>query len=288
LRRLIINADDFGLTRGVNQAILEAHSKGVVTSATMMANSGAYEHALQLAQGSPSLAIGCHVVLIDGTPVLPPEDIPDLVEPDTGHFYSSLAAFVRRALRNRISPDQIEAEAAAQIRKLKLSGINVSHLDTHKHTHIFPQVLAPVLRAARACGVPAIRNPFEPLRISFLTGAPQSYKRWLQIKVLRVFLGNFLHATKQLGILTTSGTVGIAATGILNERLFNQIVNGLPEGSWEFVCHPGYDDQDLRQASTRLLQSRQRELEILTSATSRETLERLGIQLISYRDIPPN
>jgi hopanoid biosynthesis associated protein HpnK len=285
LRRLIINADDFGLTRGVNQAILEAHSKGVITSATMMANSSAFDHALQLAQSNPSLAIGCHVVLIDGTPVLPPQDIPDLIEPDTDRFYSSLTAFGRRVLRNRISPDQIEAEATAQIRKLQQAGINVTHLDTHKHTHIFPQLLDPVLRAARACGVPAIRKPFEPFSASFLIAAPRTYKRWLQTKLLRVFLGHFLRATKQSKIFTTSGTVGIAATGILDQRLFARIANGLPEGLWELVCHPGYDDQDLRQASTRLLQSRKRELEILTSSTTKEVLERRGIQLISYRDI---
>ena len=285
MRRLIINADDFGLTQGVNQAILEAHDHGVVTSATMMANSSALQHALQIAQLTPSLAVGCHVVLIDGTPVLPPQDIPDLVEPHTGRFHSSMGAFVTRALRNRISPDQIEAEATAQIRKLQSSGVSVSHLDTHKHTHIFPQILDPLLRAAGACGVPAIRNPFEPLSALLLATGPRIYKRWLQIKLLRVFRRHFLRSVNRRGVVTTAGTAGIAVTGFLNQRLFTETVNALPEGSWELVCHPGYADPDLRQASTRLLESRQRELEILTSSITREVVEARGIRLISYRDI---
>jgi hopanoid biosynthesis associated protein HpnK len=286
LARLIINADDFGLTRGVNQAIVEAHKNGVVTSATMMANGAALDDALLQSHAAPSLAVGCHVVLVDGTPVLPPEQVPDLLEPGTGHFHRTLSHFLMLAVRRRIAPDQIEAEATAQIQKLQSAGIRPSHVDTHKHTHMFPQVLDPLLRAVRACDVQAIRNPFEQIRIALLKQGPRIYKRWIEVKALRTFLSHFARAVKQAGLSTTEGTVGIAATGILQPELFNIMANQIPEGTWEFVCHPGYNDSDLRQTSTRLLESRVRELEILTSSSTREALEKRGIQLISYRDVP--
>jgi chitin disaccharide deacetylase len=286
LPRLIINADDFGLTRGVNQAIVDAHKNGVVTSATVMANAAALENALQQSRSAPSLALGCHVVLVDGTPVLPPEQIPDLVEPGTGRFHRTLSPFLIRAVRGRISPNQIEAEATAQIRKLQSAGIQLSHVDTHKHTHMFPHILDPVLRAARACDIHAIRNPFEPIRVSLLKCGPRIYKRWIEVKALHTFFSHFVRAVKRAGLSTTEGTVGIAATGILGHALFETMVSQIPEGSWEFVCHPGYDDSDLRQTSTRLLGARLRELEILTSPSTRGALEKRGIQLISYRDIP--
>ena len=174
MRRLIINADDFGLTAGVNRAIIESHLQGVVTSATLMANADAFDDAIRLAKQTPTLGVGCHVVLVDGTPTLPPDDIPDLIDPNTGRFYQSLATFVGRALRNRIRPGQIEAEAFAQIRKIQAVGINLTHLDTHKHTHIFPAVLIPILRAAQAASIVAIRNPFEPPSISFFASSARS------------------------------------------------------------------------------------------------------------------
>jgi len=283
LRRLIINADDFGLTLGVNRAIVEAHTNGVVTSATMMANAATFNNALHLTQSTPTLGVGCHIVLVDGKPLLPPDQIPDLVEPGTPHFHRSLSTFIGLALRNLIHPDQIEAEATAQIRKLQTAGIQVSHLDTHKHTHMFPQVLHPLLRAARACGVSAVRNPFEPVRVSLLKQSPRIFKRWLEVKALRTLVDKFLRATKQAGISTPAGTLGIAATGILDEKLFNLIVSHIPEGTWEFVCHPGYNDADLQEVQTRLRESRAQELRILTSANIRQALGKRGIELVSYR-----
>lgn len=283
MRRLIINADDFGLTLGVNRAIVEAHTHGIVTSATMMANAATFNHALQLAQSTPSLGVGCHIMLVDGRPLLPPDQIADLLEPGTGHFYRSLSTFIGHALRKRIHPDQVEAEATAQIRKLQAAGIQVSHLDTHKHTHMFPQVLHPLLRAARACGISAIRNPFEPVRVSLLKHGPQIFKRWLEVKTLRTLAAKFLRATKQAGIATPAGTLGIAATGIMDDTLFTMMVSHMSEGTWEFVCHPGYHDADLQEVQTRLRESRAQELRVLTSANARQALEKRGIELVSYR-----
>lgn len=280
MRRLIINADDFGLTAGVNRAVLEAHKKGIVTSATLMANGQAFAEAVR--DCGPDLSIGCHVVLVDGTPLL---DGSSTLVAHGKHFRNSLADFAFAALRGRLDPQEIEAEASAQIRKLQSAGITVSHLDTHKHVHIFPQVLGPLLRAARACGIRAIRNPFEPVRLAEFGVYAGLWTRCTQVALLRRFSGTFRAAVREAGLLTPDGTFGIVATGSLGERLLRYIIENLAEGTWELVCHPGYDDADLRKVRTRLLESRTRELELLTSPASRELLAKNGVELISYRDL---
>jgi predicted glycoside hydrolase/deacetylase ChbG (UPF0249 family) len=145
-----VNADDFGLTSGVNRAIVELHGAGVVTSTTLMARAGATEEAIELARATPSLGVGCHVVLVDGRPVLPPEQIPSLIDGRTGQFLPTLSGFLLRLFAGRIRSEEIEAEVSAQIAFLQRSGVRLTHVDAHKHTHIFPAVLRPVVRAARA------------------------------------------------------------------------------------------------------------------------------------------
>ncbi|MGC2259344.1 MAG: ChbG/HpnK family deacetylase, partial [Candidatus Sulfotelmatobacter sp.] len=164
MRRLIVNADDFGFTAGVNRAIIEAHTRGIVTSTTLMASGPAFNDAVRLARETPRLDVGCHLVLIDGEPVLDAVRLPTITSRDsgTGRFRDGLKSFAARALTNRFDPAEIEAETRAQIGNIQSAGIKVSHVDSHKHTHLFPAVLRPVLRATLACGVGAVRNPFGP------------------------------------------------------------------------------------------------------------------------------
>jgi len=270
----------------VNRAIAEAHTRGVVTSATLMATGPAFEEAVKLANTMPTLSVGCHVVLIDGEPVLNPESIPALTV--SQKFRDGLKTFAARALAGRMDADQITAEATAQIRKLQSAGIAVSHFDTHKHTHLFPQILRPLLRAARACGIRALRNPFGPrlpLRSSQLLARPNLWTRYAEVRILRRFAGKFRAAVDRDGFSTPDGTLGIEVTGTLDETLFQAIARSIPKGTWEFVCHPGYNDEDLRSASTRLRESREIELRVLTLPAARALLGEEGIQLISYRDL---
>ncbi len=160
--RLILNADDFGLTPGINRAIAELHSAGVLTSATLMANGPAFADAVATAHAHPTLGIGCHIVLTDGTPVSPPEQIPSLLGPDRKTFRPSLSSFLYALLRNQIREEEVLLEARAQIQKLQAAGIRITHVDTHKHTHLFPTITRPLLAACEAASIPAIRNPFEP------------------------------------------------------------------------------------------------------------------------------
>ncbi|MGA9978970.1 MAG: ChbG/HpnK family deacetylase [Candidatus Sulfotelmatobacter sp.] len=298
MRRLIINADDFGFTAGVNRGIVEAHSRGVVTSSTLMANGPAFSDAVQLAPTVPRLSVGCHVVLVDGQPVLDPTIISSLVgqnedrsanrDSGFGRFPDGISGFALRALTGRLNPREIEAEATAQIRKIQDAGIVVSHLDTHKHTHLFPRVLRPLLRAGAACGVRAVRNPFgprRPLRSGQLLARPGIWTRYAEMRVLQGFAGRFRAAVEEEGFATPDGTLGVEVTGILDQTLFHAIATSIPEGTWEFVCHPGYNDADLGAAKTRLRESREIELHALTLPEARNTLSQAGIALISYRDL---
>jgi chitin disaccharide deacetylase len=286
LRRLIVNADDFGFTSGVNRAIVEAYTHGVVTSSTLMANGAAFAEASRLTKDLPKLSVGCHVVLIDGEPVLDSEKISSLTA--SNRFRDGLKSFAARALAGRIDANQITEEATAQIRKIRAAGISVSHVDTHKHTHLFPQILRPLLRAARECGVRAIRNPFGPrfpLKSSQLLARPNLWTRYAEVSILRRFAGKFREAVDHEGFVTPDGTLGIEVTGTLDETLFHAIAESIPQGTWEFVCHPGYNDADLQAANTRLRESRETELRVLTLPAAREVLSRKGIELISYGDL---
>ena len=283
MRRLIVNADDFGLTSGVNRAIVEAHVGGVVTSATLMANGGALQEAIQLAKSAPRLGVGCHVVLVDGIPVSDKFKVPTLLNGDG--FQGSLSTFAVKCLRGQLVENEIEAEATAQIHKLQSIGVVVSHLDTHKHTHMFPQVLRPLLRAAKSCGIRAIRNPLEPIRLGQVARQPSLWKRWGQVRILNRLASEFRSTVKKAGMLTPDGTLGIVATGIMNERILAAIIARVPEGTWELVCHPGYNDDELAKVGTRLRASRVKELELLKSPRVREELAKHKIDLISYREI---
>jgi hopanoid biosynthesis associated protein HpnK len=289
VRRLIVNADDFGFTPGVNRAIVEAHTRGVVTSSTLMANGPAFAEAARLAKTMTRLSVGCHIVLIDGQPVLDANQLRSLAKPAPApHFADGLKTFAARAIAGRLHADEIAAEATAQIRKIQSAGITVSHFDTHKHTHLFPKVLRPLLRAAADCGVRTLRNPFGPrlpLRSSQLLARPNLWTRYTEVRILRRFAHSFREAVDREGFATPDGTLGIEVTGTLDEVLFRAIAQSIPEGTWEFVCHPGYNDADLQASKTRLRQSRETELRVLTLPAARELLSQAGIQLISYREL---
>jgi chitin disaccharide deacetylase len=281
VRRLIVNADDFGLTQGVNRAVADLHHEGVLTSATLMARAAATDEATLQALEMPSLGIGCHVVLVDGEPALPPHEIPSLANLKTGLFHPTQGAFLRRALAGRIASTEIEAEAAAQIAVLQRRGLRLTHIDTHKHTHMFPSVLRPVLRAARAAGIRAVRNPFEPIWSCRATpGAPLA--RRIEVAALRRLRPAFLRIVAEEGFVTTDGTLGVLATGTLNATTINSLLKQMPPGTWELVAHPGYNDPDLAQVRTRLKESRETERHALKSIPGMA-----GIDLISFSGLAP-
>ena len=279
MSRLIVNADDFGLTPGVNRAIIELHHAGVLTSTTLMARAAATEEAIDLARSTPTLGVGCHVLLVDGDPVLPPASIPTLINQKSGSLPTAITTFLARLFTGRIRSAEIQAEAAAQIALLQSRGLHLTHIDTHKHTHMFPAVLRPVLRAARAAGIRAVRNPFEPVWAVRAT-AGASWARAAEVNVLRKLQAACRRIIADEGFSTTDGTIAVVGTGILNIATARTLLSQLPPGTWELVTHPGYNDADLDKVRTRLRASRDIEREALHAIK-----EFPDIELLSYSGI---
>jgi hopanoid biosynthesis associated protein HpnK len=279
--RLIVNADDFGLTSGVNRAVVELHAARVLTSATLMAQAAATEEAAQMARNLPSLGVGCHVVLMDGAPALTAREVPTLVDRKTGSLHATTGAFLRRLFTMRIRAREIEAEAAAQIAHLQSYGLRLTHIDTHKHMHMFPGVLRPVLRAARKAGIRAVRNPFEALwSLNATTNAPE--KRRAQVVLLRRLEPAFRRIVAEEGFTTTDGAIGVLATGTIDIACLKAMLSAMPDGTFELVSHPGYRDADLERANTRLLSSREIERNALMALRDLR-----GVEFISYSRLNP-
>ncbi|MDE3106191.1 MAG: ChbG/HpnK family deacetylase, partial [Acidobacteriota bacterium] len=255
--KLIVNADDFGLTRGVNQAVAELHDAGVLTSTTLMATGGALHDAVRLLHERPHLGVGCHLVFTDGVPLSPPEAIPSLIGPDQRSLRPRLLDFAAAVLLGRIHEDDLFHEACAQLQHLQHLGIHLTHVDTHKHTHCFPVVARAVLRAALHCGVAAVRHPFEPEWSARLS--PAASLRRVQIAALNRLQPAFQRELQAApGVRTTQGTIGISATGSLDAATLHDILQALPNhGTFELCCHPGYNDAELDTIVTRLRQSRE-------------------------------
>jgi chitin disaccharide deacetylase len=263
LKRLIVNGDDFGFTQDVNEGIVEAHRNGILTATTLMANGAAFDHAVNLARQTPSLDVGCHLALVQGNSVLDPSsDLP-----------ATLPELVRAVLQGNLP---VYDELAAQVRKIARAGIRPTHIDTHKHTHLLPPVLAAVARIAQEFRIPWVRRPFD---FGVDTGA-----RIMKSAValgMRVTRPGF---TRALGDLkTTDHFTGFQITGILGGANLIETLERLPEGLTEFMCHPGKLGPELRAAKTRLKESREIELAALVSSEVRSAIERCGIQLVNYR-----
>ena len=190
-----------------------------------------------------------------------------------------MVTFAARAIAGDMSADEITAEATAQIRKIQSAGIAVSHIDTHKHTHLFPRILRPLLRAAAIaefapCAIRLARA--FPCDRAISWPGPISGRAMPRFEFWVRFAGKFREAVDREGFTTPDGTLGIVVTGALDETLFYAIARSIPEGTWEFVCHPGYNDADLQQGKTRLRESRETELRVLTLPAARDVLARAG------------
>jgi chitin disaccharide deacetylase len=262
MTHLIVNADDFGQTSGINRAVLELHNAGVLTSATLMARAAATDQAMEIARATPTLGVGCHVVLTDGEPVLPPAQVASLLNPSTNCFIPRLAVFLGHLFTGRIRAEEIEVEVTAQIQYLQSRGLHVTHVDTHKHTHMFPRVLRPLLRGARACGIHSVRNPFEPAWAIRAT-AGVGFIRAAQVSSLRGLKSSWHRILAEEGFETTGGTLGVTSTGTLDTATLYRLLDQVPAGTWELVTHPGYNDADLARVRTRLRASREIEREAL-------------------------
>jgi chitin disaccharide deacetylase len=283
VKRLIINADDFGLAPGINRAIVELQQAGALSSTTLMATAAYFSAAVYLAFAQPSLAVGCHVVLVDGSPCLHAGEVPSLLCPGDV-FRPTVGSFLRDLLRGRIREQEIEAEAIAQIRRIQSSGLTVSHIDSHKHLHAFPGVLAPLLRAGRECGVFCVRNPFEPWWSLRATRGASAWRR-TQVRAMQTQRRAFTRLTTEHGMMTADGSIGVLATGSLDVSVLRSLLQAMPAGTWELVCHPGYSDQALEQANTRLLSTRETERCALLDVIPEALRSEPGLTLTDFHQL---
>lgn len=268
-RTLTVNADDFGFTRGVNLGILHCHRSGILTSATLMANGAAFEHAVELARSNPTLDVGAHLTLVQGSSVRDGRPLP-----------ASVAALVRALALRRLDP---YAELKAQLEKILAAGIRVTHLDTHKHTHLLPPVLDAVLRLGREYGIRWIRRPFDlplpasrtrvPPAVRLARGAMAPLQRKVEARI------------RAAGLRSTDHFAGFQWTGRYTAGDVAQLLRSLPPGKTEFMTHPGYCDEELRRAPTRLKESREEELRVLTDPQIRQAVQESGIRLSGYADL---
>jgi len=263
---LVVNADDFGFTPDVNSGIIEAHRRGILTAATLMANGAAFDDAVRRARQTPSLDIGCHLVLVGGRSLVSGKPLPATLPRLAG-------ALARRELR-------LYDEFAAQVRALIGAGIQPTHLDTHKHTHLAPPVLEAVACVAKEFGIHWVRRPFD-----FPLGAASAASRVMRAvsEGFGLLRHRFHRVLAKHGCRATDHFAGFQITGHLRTPELVELLNVIPEGSTELMCHPGHCREALQRARTRLRESRQRELGALVAPEVREAISHNGIKLVNYR-----
>lgn len=287
MKRLIVNADDFGYTRGVNAGVIRGFRDGIITSTTIMANGAAFEDAIERVKQNPELGVGCHLVLVGGTCVEKPSSIPSLAD-KRGQLPSTLTILLRKLTTGALDGDDLAREMRAQIGKVIQAGIEPSHLDSHKHTHSHPRVMEQMVRVAKEFGIRRVRKPFEDANIllkSAFTGGWTTLKRNMAALAARRARGRFEELAAANGLATPEYFWGVAATGRLNNDVLLPTIASFPDGVGELMCHPGEYDEQLEGSNTSLKRERQKELETLIDPAVRSAIKKRGIELIDYRGL---
>lgn len=271
--KLIVNADDFGISEAVNRGIVEAHVRGIVTSTSIMATAPKFEHAVELARQRPSLAVGVHLVLTEQRPLIGAAAAASLVRPD-GTFELHLKQLLKKRLRGLVAMSEVRSELDAQIRRVRSAGITINHLDGHQHVHVLPGISRVVAELAAAHGISAVRYPAERVR-GYMLRSVKHAPRVIEQAALNMFC-----AASPLARLRRSDEfVGFYFGGRLDEANLETVISGLPtRGTVELMCHPGdegmrpTDDWHYAWAAER---------DALISPRIRELLLARGMQLVS-------
>jgi chitin disaccharide deacetylase len=288
MKQLIVNADDFGMTHGVNRAIAECHRSGIVTSATIMANCSFFEDAVAVAKEMPSLAIGVHLNLSQEAPVSPPAEIPSLLN-SRRELFLKPHRLLHRIASKKARLREIEIELRAQIRRVIDAGISPDHLDGHMHVHVVPGVREIVIKLAKEFGITAARCPIEfDLRASgrskeSLRARGGRTARKIVAGGISYFARRFKPLLDKSGLLYPANFTGNNYIGVLDLAALREILTSLPDGVTELMCHPGYVDTSLAASGGSLQAQREREVEALTAPEIRELLRANSIQLGTYR-----
>jgi len=290
MKRLIVNADDFGYTRGVNAGIVRGFREGIVTSTTIMANGDAFEDAIKCAQANPKLGVGCHLVLVGGKCVAPAKQVSSLVDSE-GRLPTSLPALLSKVSTGSVRPEAIEAELRAQVERVVAAGLQPTHFDSHKHTHAHPKVMEVVVQVAEEFQVTRIRKPFEDpktLLWPVFRGGVSSWKQRATALMAGVNAPRFRKLAGAHGMRTPDHFMGVAATGRLNREAILAMIGAMGNGVTELMCHPGEYDEELEKSSTRLKRERELELSGLTGPDVRTAIRQHDVRLMNFQELDGN
>jgi hopanoid biosynthesis associated protein HpnK len=283
---LVVNADDFGLSPGINEGIIEGFEKGILTSASIIVNAPAFEQAVKFAHAHEALGIGVHLNVLRGKAVLPPAEIPSLVDP-SGRFLRNPISLCCDILRRRVDLDHLNAEFSAQIERAFEAGLRLTHLNSEKHVHMYPPIFAQVVNLAEKYGIRAVRwTGQHPGAQDLLWLNRRCYKDLLVSLCAKL-------CRKPRGggtVISNDYFYGLLETGSLTAEVFRSIVPQLKDGVTEIMCHPGYVGQDLEAAfrtmgTSSLVASRALELQTVTDPSLRVDIDAAGVRLIHYGDI---
>jgi len=265
--QLIVNADDFGLTPGVNRGILEAHEKGIVTSTSLMANTPGFDDAVRLARITPDLGVGFHFNLTYGVPLSPPEEIPSLVDEHGRFFFDPQWRGDISRLGENWRPEDIQKELAAQWARVSKSGLTITHIDSHHFIQNLPHVYAPLAELARKEGLPMRhtfrfpKTPDEMKALKHLFSSRETLPSDHPVTTER-FIADFYYQEDGL------------------DRLIRHL-SSMEEGTTEINCHPGYVDEILPNISN-WTEVREKELKVLTDESVLDLSRAEGIRFIHY------
>jgi hopanoid biosynthesis associated protein HpnK len=276
--RLIVNADDFGLCEGVNRAVKQAHTEGILSSATIMAGMDAAKAAVELAGEMPDLGMGVHLNLFDSVPISTDERVKVLLD-SNGEFTLSLSKLAIKSMLSKPVRQAIEIELAAQIQWVIDNGIKPTHLDSHKHVHTCPAIWPVVVGLAERFDIGAIRWPFEPAYVSGPDWPSPEKGGKTRAHIVRMMAR--INRRQNSTFIKNDVFLGVAHTGKIDVDFWQQVAKNPVEGVVEVMTHPGFAD-GLDPKRTRLIEQRQIELEALCSDQVRKSLSDANIELTHY------
>jgi hopanoid biosynthesis associated protein HpnK len=237
VRQLIVTADDFGAALAVNEAVEQAHRDGILTCASLMVSGEAAADAVARAREMPRLGVGLHIVLVEGKPALPPEQVPDLID-ETGHFRTNMvAAGIDMFFRPRVRR-QLAAEIEAQFAAFAATGLPLDHVNAHKHFHLHPTIASLILKIGPRFGMKAARAPVEPRVV--LSGIDKH--AGASIDVAAPWARFVQHRFSRAGLTVPDQVFGLAWTGAMTGDRVRALIGRLPPGLSEIYCHPAAEN----------------------------------------------
>jgi hopanoid biosynthesis associated protein HpnK len=233
LKRIVVTADDFGAAREVNDAVEEAHRRGILTAASLMVGAPHASDAIARARRVPSLRVGLHLVLVEGEPLLPPQAVSELVD-RSGAFRTDMAAMGAAIFFGAKARRQVEAEITAQFEAFRASGLELDHVNAHKHYHLHPTVGRLILEIGRRCGMRAVRVPIESRAILAQVESGAAARGWFTVPWARALRRRLVSS----GMQVPDNVFGLAWSGAMTTARLAGLIRNAPDGLSEIYLHP--------------------------------------------------